>query len=262
MHTQTHLSPDVCTHRFIHTQKQTHPPTQTYGNTGTSQQQDPAPHPWGNMWKSLHIPRKGSFWVQQLGGRCIWHLKCTHPENPHTHALVYAHTPSGYGICVLHRASPNVERPQPLHCVSSNLGPLAAQERCRAAFPEPRDQPSPESGEGPRPGSAHLQERMGDLGAPTPRPAKTPPSPPAPESSPILIFTLWKTRSPSSSTAMLIGIRAQSPAEQPEPEPERPRSTRALRPTLHGASPGSLRPRAPPMCPPISPAQLSIGGGS
>lgn len=121
---------------------------------------------------------------------------------------------------------------------------------------------SPGGGEGPQPGSTHGQEASGPWppgkgsgawGRPPRAPSKTPAPPPAPESSPILIFTLWKTRSPSSSTAMLglPGIRAPSPAEQQSP------SVGAV-PELC-ALPRARASAAPP--PPAPPTRPLIGRG-
>lgn len=74
-----------------------------------------------------------------------------------------------------------------------------------------------------------------------------------------MIFTLWKTRRPSSSTAMLgrPGIRAPSPAEQQEPERRRsPRALRASRrPRVGRASVPWLRPRTRPLA-----ESASVGG--
>lgn len=191
----------------------------------------------------------------------------------HTQAGTKAHTPSGDGTCVLHRTSPSLQATPPPAMRLQGLG--AASDAGKAGelrSPEPRGPawPSQSSSGGKerdaagRPtvrkrwdggldrerASPRASRRLGDAAA---RPSKIPPSPPAPGRSPILIFTLWKTRSPSSSTAMLGGIRAPSPAEQPEPE--RPHSTRAQRPTLRSAGPGRPSRRAPP----IGPAQLPIG---
>lgn len=191
----------------------------------------------------------------------------------HTQARTQAHTPSGDGTCVLHRTSPSIQATPPPAMRLQGLG--AASDAGKAGelrSPEPRGPawPSQSSGggeEGVAAGGPTVRRRWDGgldrerasprasqgLGDATARPSKTPRSLPAPGRSPILIFTLWKTRSPSSSTAMLGGIRAPSPAEQPEPE--RPRSTRAQRPTLRSAGPGRPSRRAPP----IGPAQLPIG---
>lgn len=95
--------------------------------------------------------------------------------------------------------------------------------------------------------------------------------------SPILIFTLWKTRSPSSSTAMLVAarepaglarIRAPSPAEPPQPERRavpalcaRPRARRArgAPPPRPAPPPGLPRPAPRPVPAPHWP-RLQRGG--
>lgn len=99
MHTQTHIHLHRCVHtqRHMHTRKHTHPPTQTCAHIDTSQQPNPAPCTWGNLWKSLYVPRKGSF-LGAAAERCRT-LRSVNlaPEmhasrEYHMHSRIYANT--------------------------------------------------------------------------------------------------------------------------------------------------------------------------
>lgn len=107
------------------------------------------------------------------------------------------------------------------------------------------DQQSPGGEEGAS-GERASQGADRGRGGRRPRDPRRPRCPPrAPGRSPILIFTLWKTRSPSSSTAMLVGFARGVP---PNSRAERPHSPGSA-PYPAPAGSGAPRPPGPTHAP-------------